>query len=88
MANSGTGLARWWVLALLLLSLVVNLVDRQVLSVLAPVIRDELHLTNTQYSYILLSFLLGMTLCQLPAGMLLDRWGVRRADGLPIAPGN
>jgi ACS family hexuronate transporter-like MFS transporter len=82
MASSGTGLARWWVLTLLLLSLVVNLVDRQVLSVLAPVIRDELHLTNTQYSYILLSFLLGMTLCQVPAGMLLDRWGVRR--GLPL----
>jgi MFS transporter, ACS family, hexuronate transporter len=73
---------RWVVLILLLLSLAVNLVDRQVLSVLAPVIRDELRLTNTQYSYILLSFLLGMTLFQVPAGILLDRRGVR--VGLPV----
>jgi ACS family hexuronate transporter-like MFS transporter len=68
---------RWWILTLLVLSLVVNLVDRQVLSVVAPLIRDELHLSNTQYSYILLSFLLGMTLFQAPMGILLDRWGVR-----------
>jgi ACS family hexuronate transporter-like MFS transporter len=65
-----------------MLSLAVNLLDRQVLSVLAPVIRDELGLSNTQYSYIVLSFLLGMTLFQVPAGMLLDRWGVRR--GIPV----
>lgn len=70
-------LARWCTLALLLLSLAVNLLDRQVLSVLAPVIRDELRLTNTEYSYIVFSFLLGMTLFQVPAGILLDRWGVR-----------
>ena len=49
---------------------------------MAPVIREELRLTNTQYSYIVLSFLLGMTLFQVPAGMLLDRRGVRL--GLPL----
>jgi len=80
--TAGSGVtARWWVLLLLLLSLTVNLVDRQVLSVLAPVIRDELRLTNTQYSYIVFSFLLGMTLFQVPAGIFLDRRGVR--GGLP-----
>jgi len=73
---------RWWVLALLLLSLAVNLVDRQVLSVLAPVIREDLRLSYPQYSYILFCFLLGMTLFQVPAGMMLDRWGVRLA--LPL----
>ena len=67
---------RWQILILLLLSLTVNLLDRQVLSVLAPVIRDHLDLSNTEYSYIVLSFLLGMTLFQVPAGMLLDRCGV------------
>jgi ACS family hexuronate transporter-like MFS transporter len=73
--------ARWGVLALLFLSIAVNLLDRQVLSVLAPTIRDELKLSNQQYSYIVVSFLLGMTLFQAPAGALLDRWGARR--GLP-----
>jgi ACS family hexuronate transporter-like MFS transporter len=69
------------VLSLLFLSIGVNLLDRQVLSVLAPLIRDEFQLSNQQYSYIVVSFLLGMTLFQAPAGAFLDRWGARR--GLP-----
>ncbi|MBI1358483.1 MAG: MFS transporter [Acidobacteria bacterium] len=68
---------RWWALALLFLSIAVNLLDRQVLSLMAPLIRDELALSNTQYSYILFFFLFGMTLFQLPAGRFLDRYGVR-----------
>lgn len=72
---------RWGILCLLFLSIFVNLLDRQVLSVLAPVIRDELHLSNTEYSYILISFLLGLTLAQVPSGMWIDRRGPR--FGLP-----
>lgn len=73
---------RWSVLVLLFLSIAFNLLDRQVLSVLAPVIRDELGLSNTEYSFIILSFLLGMTVMQIPAGRLLDRRGPR--FGLPF----
>lgn len=73
---------RWAVLALLFLSLAINLFDRQVLAVLAPVIRDELGLSNTEYSYVLAAFLLGLTLAQLPAGVLIDRIGARL--GLPL----
>ena len=62
---------KWMVLALLFSSIAVNLIDRQTLSILAPVIRDELHLSNTQYSVIIFYFLLGMTIFQVPAGMLV-----------------
>lgn len=65
---------RWSILALLF---AVNLLDRQELAVLAPVIRDELHLSNTEYSWVVASFLLGLSLAQVPSGMLLDRIGVR-----------
>ena len=68
---------RWWVLGLLFLSIAVNLFDRQVLSLMAPLIRDELELSNQQYSYILFFFLLGMTLFQIPAGQMIDRKGAR-----------
>ncbi len=64
-------------LALLFLSIAVNLFDRQVLSLMAPLIRDELELSNTEYSYILFFFLLGMTLFQIPAGQMIDRKGAR-----------
>ena len=73
---------RWGVLALLFFSIMVNLLDRQVLSVMAPVIRDELGLTNTDYSLVLFFFLLGLTLFQFPVGALIDRKGARL--GLPF----
>jgi len=73
---------RWGVLALLFFSIAINLLDRQVLAVLAPVIRDELKLSNTQYSYVVTAFLFGLTLAQVPSGMLIDRVGPRL--GLPV----
>jgi ACS family hexuronate transporter-like MFS transporter len=73
---------RWGILALLFLSIMINLLDRQVLSVMAPIIRDELGLSNTDYSQILFAFLLGLTICQYPAGWMIDRKGAR--FGLPI----
>ncbi|MBL8290339.1 MAG: MFS transporter [Bryobacterales bacterium] len=73
---------RWGILALLFLSIAINLLDRQVLSVMAPLIRDDLKLSNTEYSYIVFAFTLGLTLAQVPAGMWLDRRGAR--FGLPV----
>jgi len=68
---------RWVILALLFFSITINLLDRQVLSLVAPILRDQFHLSNTQYSYILFSFLLGLTISQIPAGALMDRRGAR-----------
>jgi ACS family hexuronate transporter-like MFS transporter len=68
---------KWSVLALLFFSITINLFDRQVLSLVAPLLRDQFHLSNTQYSYIVFSFLLGLTLSQMPAGWLMDRRGPR-----------
>lgn len=68
---------RWWIVALLSASIAINLVDRQVLSVVAPVLREQLPLSATQYSYIVFGFQLGLLLGQVPAGVLLDRLGAR-----------
>jgi ACS family hexuronate transporter-like MFS transporter len=73
---------RWGILALLFFSIAINLLDRQVLAVLAPLIRDELRLSNTEYSYVVTAFLAGLTLAQVPSGMLIDRVGPR--TGLPL----
>ena len=45
--------------------------------------RADLHLTNTQYAYIVTAFQIGMFLGQVPAGALMDRIGTRL--GLAIA---
>jgi len=49
-----------------------------VLSLVAPVLRDQYHLSNTQYSAIVFGFLLGMAAGQLPVGALVDRIGAGR----------
>jgi len=81
MADAGTAYTglRWRLLAMVSLAFIINFLDRQVLSVLAPTIRQELKLTNSQYGFILFCFLLGMSLFQIPSGMLMDRTGRRRA---------
>lgn len=68
---------RWGILFLLVAAITINILDRQVLSLVAPVIRDEFGFSNTQYAIIVFCFLLGMMLGQVPAGTLMDRKGAR-----------
>lgn len=69
----------WWIAILLLISMTVNFMDRLVLGSLAPTLQSTLHFSSTQYSYIVFTFTLGMTLGQIPAGALIDRIGFRAA---------
>jgi ACS family hexuronate transporter-like MFS transporter len=69
--------ARWTIVGLLSASIAINLLDRQVLSVLAPELRNLFHWTNAQYGYIAVFFNLGMMCGQVPAGALMDRLGTR-----------
>src|SRR5579859_5858967 len=73
---------KWTIVALLAASITINLLDRQTLSVLAPLLREQWKWTNAQYGYVAIAFNLGMMLGQIPAGQLLDRVGTR--VGLPI----
>jgi MFS transporter, ACS family, hexuronate transporter len=71
------GRARWIVLTLLLTITIINFIDRQTVSVLAPVLRQMLHLSNEQYGRIVSAFQLGMMAGEFPMGWLMDQWGVR-----------
>jgi MFS transporter, ACS family, hexuronate transporter len=68
---------RWTIVALLSSSIAINLIDRQVLSVLAPILREEMRLSATQYAYITAAFQLGMMAGQVPVGAFMDRVGTR-----------
>ncbi|MBL8213392.1 MAG: MFS transporter [Bryobacterales bacterium] len=70
---------RWWIAGLLFLSTVINYVDRQTLSIVAPQLTKELGLTPVAYSNILNAFLVAYTLMYLGSGVLVDRWGTRIA---------
>ena len=68
---------RWRILALLLLVTIINFVDRQSLSVVAPILRDQLKLSNTDYGFIVGAFQFGMMAGEFPMGWLMDRRGTR-----------
>src|SRR5580704_13912231 len=73
----------WWIAALLFLSTLLNYFDRQILSLVSPVLRVEFALTAKQYSLLLNAFLLGYTSMQFLAGWAVDRLGAKR--GLMLA---
>ena len=68
---------RWTIVGLLSASITINLLDRQVLSVLASELRTAFQWNNAQYAYIAVAFNLGMMCGQVPAGALMDRVGTR-----------
>lgn len=70
---------RWTIAALLFLATVINYIDRQTLSVVAPVLTRELNISNTEYANILTAFLIPYTFMYVVSGWLCDRWGTRRA---------
>jgi ACS family hexuronate transporter-like MFS transporter len=71
------GNLRWLIIGMICTITVINYIDRQTLSVLAPTIRDAFHMSNTSYSRVVTMFLLGYTLSQALSGKLLDRIGTR-----------
>jgi len=68
---------------LLLGETTINFIDRQVVSVLAPTLRDEFHLSNSSYAAIVNAFLVTYAISYSFAGWVLDRLGVGR--GLTLA---
>lgn len=73
---------RWWITGLVFLSTVINYVDRQTLSVLAPRLTKELHLSNTDYGNISQAFLIPYTAMYIVAGILIDRYGTKLVYGV------
>src|SRR5205085_422837 len=76
-ARASVGRVRWAIIGMICTITVINYIDRQTLSVLAPTIRDAFHMSNASYSRVVTTFLLGYTLSQALSGKLLDRIGTR-----------
>ena len=72
------------IVALLFVATVLNYIDRQVLSINAPVVRDELGLSNIDYSRVVFAFLLAYTITMAVSGWVMDRLGTRRGFALSV----
>src|SRR6202044_719857 len=70
------------VLFLLSLSVFINYIDRSNLSIAAPLLKDELHLSASQLGILLSAFFWTYGLMQIPAGWLVDRFDVKWVFGM------
>jgi ACS family hexuronate transporter-like MFS transporter len=75
---------RWWIGGMLFLSTIINYVDRQTLSLLAPFLKLQYHWTNTDYANILIGFRVGYSIGQTILGRLMDRIGTRRGLSITV----
>ena len=76
---------RWYIGGLLFLSTVINYIDRQTLSVLAPYLKVEYTWSNTDFAWVLISFRVAYAVGQTIAGRIVDRLGTRRGLSLAVA---
>ena len=76
---------RWWIGGLLFASTVINYIDRQTLSILAPFLKQEYHWTNTDYANIVISFRIAYSIGQSVCGRLMDRVGTKRGLTISVA---
>ena len=77
--------ARWVMIGLVFLATVINYLDRQSLSVAAPVIIEQFHLSNVEYSRIIFAFMLAYTATNGISGSIIDRLGTKLGYGVCIA---
>ena len=76
---------RWYIGGLLFLSTVINYIDRQTLSVLAPYIKDEFQWSNTDFAMLIIAFRVAYAGGQTLSGRLLDRVGTRLGLTIGVA---
>ncbi len=74
---------RWWIGGMLFLSTVINYLDRQTLSILAPYLKTEYQWTNADYANLVIAFRIAYSAGQTIFGRIMDRIGTRR--GLTIS---
>jgi ACS family hexuronate transporter-like MFS transporter len=75
---------RWWIIGLVFFATLINYIDRLTISVLAPVITEDLGLTNTEFGGIATWFLLAYTISQGLSGKLYDRVGIKKGFTVSI----
>ncbi len=68
---------RWWIVGLLFTAAVLNYIDRQTLSALAPTIQKDLDMDDGDYANIVNIFLIAYTIGYIISGRIIDKVGTR-----------
>src|SRR6266404_2203833 len=79
---------RWLMISFAFWATVINYLDRQTLSVAAPVLRDQFHMSNVAYSGVVFAFLLAYTVSNGISGPVVGRRSLARlGNGRPQSRG-
>src|SRR3954469_13095514 len=76
---------RWLMISFALGATIINYLDRQTLSVVAPTLRETFGMSNADYGFVLSAFMLAYTISNGLSGPLLDRLGTRLGYALCMA---
>lgn len=76
---------RWTICSLLFLATTINYLDRQVLSLLQPILAEEFHWTDSDYGTITAIFSLAYAISMLFAGRFVDKLGTKKGYAWAIA---
>ena len=83
--SSASPRLRWVMIALAFFATLINYLDRQALSVAAPILQAQFHFSSIDYSRVVFAFMLAYTIMNGISGLLIDRLGTRVGYGLFVA---
>ncbi len=83
--SATTGRYRWVICALLFAATTVNYMDRQILSLIKPILDDQLHWSNAQFGYVNSAFQGAYAAGLLCFGWFIDRYGTKLGYAVSIA---
>lgn len=71
--------SRYTAVSIVFLIWLVSYLDRMVMSVAIPYIGMEFSLTPVEMGFVMSAFFAGYALCQIPGGILADKFGDRKS---------
>lgn len=75
---------RWYIAILLMLVTTINYIDRTSLSVAGPTLKENLHINEQQFAYIIICFQLCYMIMQPLSGRIIDWLNIRRGFTLAV----
>ena len=84
-AQTILGGKRFYIAVFLFFNLLINYSDRVILSVAAPALAKDFHWDPARMGWVLSIQLWTYTICLIPTGALLDRFGARRVAAIGVA---
>lgn len=79
------GATRWAIVAMVFFAIMLNYVDRQILSLLKPTLEAEFHWSNQDYANMVSAFQFSAAVAFLGTGWFIDRVGLRLGFAIGVA---